>query len=147
MAGVFKVPVGYSDHTLGIDIAVAAAAMGACVIEKHFTLDSNLAGPDHSSSLEPDKLRDLVQSIRKVEAALGDGVKLPAKSEVSTAAVVRKSLVAASEIKAGTVLSKDLIAIKRPGTGFAPSMISSIISRKAKVDIPKGELLSRDMLI
>jgi N-acetylneuraminate synthase len=147
MARVFKVPVGYSDHTLGIDIAIAAVALGAKVIEKHFTLDCNLAGPDHKSSLEPDDLKELVASIRRVELALGNGCKKPATCEAEIAVVARKSLVAACEIKAGTILNEELIAVKRPGTGLSPSMMPVVIGRKTKVDIAKDDLLSLDMLI
>ncbi len=148
MREAFNLPVGYSDHTLGIDIAVAAVALGAGVIEKHFTLDRSLLGPDHKSSIEPDELKLLVRSIRRIEVALGDGCKKPKMCESKIAAVVRKSLVAACEIKAGTVLEKELIAIKRPGTGLSPSnMLFSVLGRKARVDIPKGKLISLDMLL
>lgn len=147
MAKVFSVPVGYSDHTLGIDISIAAVALGASVIEKHFTLNHNLAGPDHKSSIEPDQLKELVESIRRVEISLGNGCKKPSKSEQDVADSVRKSLIAACKIKAGTVLKEELIAIKRPGTGLPPQMMSSIINRKAKSDIPENELLSLDMFI
>lgn len=147
MATAFQVPVGYSDHTPGIEVAVAAVALGACVIEKHFTLDKSLAGPDHQASLEPDELRTLVRGIRTVEAALGNGQKEPAASEADTAAVARRSLVAARDIPAGTILTDDLIAIKRPGTGLPPAMRPYLIGRTARTTIPAGALLALEMLV
>src|SRR5215213_1319434 len=110
MAETLDVPVGYSDHTLGIEVAIGAVALGACVIEKHFTLDRSLPGPDHRASLEPRELEALVHGIRRVEAALGDGLKTPAASEARNAAVARRSLVAACDIKAGTVITPELTA-------------------------------------
>src|SRR5262249_41004325 len=111
MAAMFGLPVGFSDHTLGIDIAAAAVALGASVIEKHFTLDRSLPGPDHRASLEPDELARLVRSIRRVESALGHGRKEPTASEMNTALVARKSLVAANDLSAGTALTAEAIAI------------------------------------
>lgn len=146
MATAFGLPVGYSDHTPGIEVPLAAVALGACVIEKHFTLDRNLPGPDHQASLEPDKLKSMVQGIRTVEAALGHGRKEPAASEANTAAVMRKSLVAAFDIPAGTLLTEELIAIKRPGTGLPPAMRSYLIGRTTRVLIPAGTVLALDML-
>ncbi|MGB0383248.1 MAG: N-acetylneuraminate synthase [Ardenticatenaceae bacterium] len=146
MATAFGVPVGYSDHTPGIEVALAAVALGACVIEKHFTLDRNLPGPDHRASLEPDELAGMIKGIRVVEAALGNGCKLPAASEANTASVVRKSLVAARDLLAGTVLTKDMIAIKRPGTGLSPSMRDELIGRTLNQDIQRGTLLALEML-
>src|SRR5262249_5120152 len=118
MRETFNVPVGYSDHTRGVDVALAAVALGACVIEKHFTLSRHLPGPDHRASLEPDELSTLVRGIRTVEAALGHGRKEPAPSEAETAGVARRSLVAACDIAAGVTLTKDLIVVRRPGTGI-----------------------------
>ena len=146
MAAAFGVPVGYSDHTPGLEVALAAVALGACVIEKHFTLDRNLPGPDHQASLEPDELAALVQGIRTVEAALGHGRKEPAASEANTTAVARKSLVAARDIPSGTVLTEDLIAVKRPGTGLPPVMKPYLVGRVAQVTIPVGTLLGLEML-
>lgn len=146
MAVAFGIPVGYSDHTLGIEVAIAAVALGACVIEKHFTLDRNLPGPDHRASLEPDELAVLVHSIRTVELALGHGRKEPAASEANTAAVARKSLVAAKDIPVGTLLTAELIAIKRPGTGLPPTMRSYLIGRTVKQAVPTGTLLTLEML-
>lgn len=142
----FCVPVGYSDHTLGIEIALAAAALGACVIEKHFTLDRGMTGPDHGASLEPDQLREMVRGIRTIEQALGDGRKRPAASEQNTAAVARRSLVAARDIEAGEVLREDMIVIRRPGNGLAPALLPRLVGRKVKIAISEGELLSLEML-
>ena len=145
MAEAFRVPVGYSDHTTGIDISIAAVALGACVIEKHFTLDRNLPGPDHRASLEPDELRALIQGVRRVEAALGDGRKVPADSELDTARVARRSLVAAENIYAGTRILPEMIAAKRPGTGLSPTKLSVIVGRTALVDIAAGSMLTTEM--
>jgi len=145
MAEAFNVPVGYSDHTLGIEVAIGAVALGACVIEKHFTLDRNLAGPDHRASLEPRELEALVHAVRRVEAALGDGIKMPAASEASNAAVARRSLVAACDIKAGTVITPELTACKRPGTGLPPKMLDRVLGKTALVDLREGTLLKLDM--
>lgn len=142
----FHVVVGFSDHTLGIEIALAAVALGASVIEKHFTLDRNLPGPDHGASLEPDEFRSLVAGIRKVEAALGHGRKEPTQAELQTAAVARKSLVTAKSIKAGTCLTEDLIAVKRPGTGMPPYMKSRLVGRCLKSDAAAGTIISMEML-
>ena len=144
MADAFHVPVGYSDHTTGDAVALAAAALGACVIEKHFTLDREMAGPDHKASLEPDQLAVMIAGIRTVEAALGDGVKQPRLSELSTAAVARKSLVAACDIAAGAALIEAMVAIMRPGTGIAPSRLIDLLGRRATRPIAKGEMLSLD---
>lgn len=146
MREAFYVPVGYSDHTMGITIALAAVALGACVIEKHFTLDRNLPGPDHRASLQPDELADLVEGVRMLESSLGDGRKGPAASEAGTAAVARKSLVAARDIPAGTSLTEECIVIKRPGTGLPPSMLSQLLGRVAVKNIPADTLLSLEML-
>ena len=146
MAIAFGVPVGYSDHTLGTEVAIVAVALGACVIEKHFTLDRSLPGPDHRASLEPDELTALVQGIRTVEAALGHERKEPAASEADTAAVARRSLVAAKDISAGTKLTEELIAIKRPGTGLPPSMRPYLIGHTVRMTIPAGALLTLEML-
>jgi N-acetylneuraminate synthase len=147
MATAFGTLTGYSDHTPGIEVPLAAVALGACVVEKHFTLDRTLSGPDHRASIEPDQLRDLVHGIRIVEAALGDGRKVPAASESNTAAVARKSLTSARDIPAGTQLTEDMIAIMRPGTGLPPSMISYVIGRQARVNIPSGTMIELGMLI
>ncbi len=146
MSEAFDVPVGYSDHTLGIEVALAAVALGACVIEKHFTLDRTMPGPDHKASLEPHELAAMVRGIRTVERALGSGRKQPAASEAGIAAVARRSLVAATDIDAGTRLTEEMIAVKRPGTGLAPSFKSIFVGRRAGKDIPAGTLLSWEIL-
>ncbi len=146
LAAAFQVPVGYSDHTLGIEVALAAVALSARIIEKHFTLDKNLPGPDHQASLEPHELQLLVNGVRIVEAALGHGRKQPAASEANTAAVARRSLVAAQDIPVGAVLTKDMIAIKRPGSGLPPAMYSYLIGRTARTTIPADALFTWEML-
>ena len=146
LAETFGVPVGYSDHTSGIEVAIAAVALGACVIEKHFTLDRTLPGPDHQASLEPSELAALVRGIRMVEAAFGHGRKEPAASEAGIAAVARKSLVSSRGIPAGTRLTESLIAIKRPGTGFPPALRPQLVGKTAKVDIPADTILTWELL-
>lgn len=137
----FKTKVGYSDHTLGIEVAIAAAALGATVIEKHFTLDMNMPGPDHKASLEPDGLKAMVKAIRNIEKALGSGVKKPSPSESRNLAIVRKSIVAARRIKKGEVFSEKNITAKRPGTGISPMKWDNIIGKKAKKDFKEDELI------
>lgn len=142
----FRVPVGYSDHTEGTEIAVAAAARGAVIIEKHFTLDRTMAGPDHRASLEPRELTALVRAIRNVEHAIGSGIKKPTNSEADTARAARKSLVAACPINPGTVLTKEMIALRRPGTGLSSEMISRLIGRMVSRSLQSGELFSLEMI-
>ena len=142
----FSVPVGYSDHTRGIEVAIAAAALGATVIEKHFTLDRSLPGPDHEASLEPGELEAMVTGIRVAQAALGTGEKIPFPSEAATAIVARKSLVAAIDIPAGTILTKELVSIKRPGTGLAPAIKTDIIGKTLQTSLTAGELFTLDMI-
>ncbi len=146
MATAFNAPVGYSDHTPGIEVALAAVALGACVIEKHFTLDRTLPGPDHQASLEPEELAALVRGVRIVELALGHGRKEPTAGELDTARVVRKSLIAALDIPKGTVLSAEMIAVRRPGTGLPPNMRAPLLGLTAKQDIPAGTVLTLEML-
>jgi sialic acid synthase SpsE len=146
MREAFDVPVGYSDHTSGIEVALAAVALGACVVEKHLTLDRTLPGPDHQASLEPEEFARMAKGIRTIEAALGSGRKEPAFSEANTAAVARKSLVAARDISAGTELTEEMIAIMRPGTGLPPAMRQQLSGRVARTDIPAGTLLRLEML-
>lgn len=140
------VPVGYSDHTVGSFVAVAAVAMGACIIEKHFTLSREQAGPDHKASLDPSGLADLVAAIRTVELAIGDGVKKPADSEKEMIKIARRSLVAAREIPAGHRIEPSYIEIKRPGTGLPPSELGKVAGHIARVTIPSGALISMEML-
>ncbi len=145
LSEAFGVPVGYSDHVEGIEVALAAVALGACVIEKHFTLNRELPGPDHQASAEPEVLRAMIRGIRKVEASLGDGRKVPVATEGPIAGVARKSLVSCVEIPRGTVVTAAHIAVKRPGTGIPPSERATIVGRRSRLDIPAGILLSREM--
>jgi len=142
----FGLPVGYSDHVIGCETAYAAVALGACVIEKHFTIDRNLPGPDQKLSLEPGELGKLVNGIRIVEAALGNGIKHPMPEEKKVAELVRRSLVAARYIPEGILLAKKHIAVKRPGTGLLPAMISKLLGRKTKTPIRAGTLLKMEMI-
>lgn len=141
----FGVPAGYSDHTDGDAVALAAVALGACVIEKHFTLDRTQPGPDHQASIEPADLAAMIRRIREVEACLGHGRKEPVASEAGVARVARKSLVAARTIAAGTVLQADMIAVRRPGTGLPPEQAGTLVGRTAAVTIPEGTLLEPGM--
>ena len=137
------VKVGYSDHSLGIEVPIAAVAMGACVIEKHFTLNSCLPGPDHAASLEPDKLKAMVSAIRNIEKSLGDGVKQPSPSENKNIPVVRKSIVAKKPITKGEVFSNSNLDIKRPGTGLTPMIWDDLIGSRATKDFELDELITR----
>lgn len=141
LKAAFGVSVGYSDHTSGIEIALAAVALGATVIEKHFTIDKNLPGPDHKASLDPRELKIMVDGIRNIEQALGDGVKRPTVSEIKNIPIARKSIVAKSPIKLGEFLSKSNLTTKRPGTGISPMRLEEVIGRKAKRDFQKDELI------
>lgn len=137
----FGLEVGYSDHTPGIEIPVAAVALGATVVEKHFTLDNAMDGPDHRASLNPNDFRQMVQAIRNVEMALGDGVKRPAPCELRNIGIARKSIVAAATIDAGEVIRRDKLAVKRPGYGIQPKEIDKIIGLRANRTIAKDEVL------
>lgn len=127
----FDLKVGYSDHTIGIEVSLAAVALGACVIEKHFTLDRSMDGPDHKASIEPDELKAMVNAIRNIERALGDGVKKPSQSELKNIGVARKSLVAFVDIKKGEIFSEDNICAKRPGYGVSPMRWNEVIGKTA----------------
>jgi N-acetylneuraminate synthase len=142
LAQAFGLPVGYFDHTLGIEVPLAAVALGACVLEKHFTLDRALPGPDHQASATPEELKALVAGVRKIEAALGHGRKEPAASEADTRDVARRSLVAARDIPAGATLSEAMIAIRRPGTGIGPALLGGVLGRVARREIKAGSLLA-----
>jgi N,N'-diacetyllegionaminate synthase len=137
----FCVAVGYSDHTPGIEVAVAAVAMGAIVIEKHLTLDHELPGPDHKASLEPDEFKAMVTAIRNIEAALGDGVKRLTASELRNKPIARKSLVSNRSIKAGELFSAENITAKRPGTGISPMRWDEVMGRRASRDYSADELI------
>lgn len=135
----FKLPVGYSDHTEGVEISIAAVALGAVVIEKHFTLDRNMDGPDHKASIEPETLKVLVQSIRNVESALGNGVKEVGASEAKNRAIARKSIVAFRDIKKGEVFGEDNLITKRPANGINPMLWKSVMGKIAKRDFEQDE--------
>jgi len=137
----FEVRVGYSDHTLGIEVAIAAVALGATVIEKHFTLDRNLPGPDHKASLEPKELKAMIAAIRNIEIALGDGVKRLTPSEARNKPAARKSLVANQAIKAGQTFSAQNLTAKRPGTGVSPMRWDEVMDRNAPRDFVADELI------
>jgi N,N'-diacetyllegionaminate synthase len=135
------VEVGYSDHTLGIEVPVAAVALGATVIEKHFTLDRTLPGPDHRASLEPIELKEMVQSIRNVEKAMGDGIKRPSPSESKNKPIARKSIVAAMNINKGVRITEENITVKRPGTGISPMLWDEVLGKVAIRDFKSDELI------
>ncbi len=138
----FGVNVGYSDHTLGIEVPISAVALGATVIEKHFTLDRNLPGPDHRASLEPDELKAMVSGIRNIEKAIsGSGIKEPSKSELKNKPVARKSIVASCEIKKGEIFTEDNLTIKRPGTGINPMKWNEVLGKIAERSYQPDELI------
>lgn len=141
MRTAFSLPVGFSDHTQGIAIAVAAVARGAVVLEKHFTLDRNLPGPDHKASLEPHELKSMVEFIRQVEVSLGSELKLPAMSEMKNIQIARKSLVAAKAIRKGEMLNVENLGVKRPGTGISPLYYWDILGKYANKDYSQDEML------
>ena len=141
IAAEFGVRVGYSDHTLGIEIPIAAVAMGASVIEKHFTLDKNMEGPDHKASLEPHELKAMVCAIRNIEKVLGNGIKKPSPSELKNKIIVRKSIVAARNIQKGEVFTKENLTVKRPGTGISPMRWDEVIGQRARKDYQQDELI------
>jgi len=137
----FKVNVGYSDHTLGIEVPIAAVALGATVIEKHFTLDKNLPGPDHKASLEPDELKAMVRAIRSIEKALGDGIKKPSHSELKNLKVARKSIIARKPIKKGEIFTEENLTVKRPGTGISPMRWNEVLGKVAPRDFEEDEVI------
>jgi N,N'-diacetyllegionaminate synthase len=137
----FNLPVGYSDHTSGIEVAVAAVALGATMLEKHFTLDRNLPGPDHKASLEPIELKAMVTAVRNIENALGDGIKRLSASESRNKPIVRRSLVAACNIRAGDIFSTANLVVKRPGFGLSPMRWDEVLGRKALRDFVQDELI------
>jgi len=138
---VFNVHIGYSDHTIGIEIPIAATALGATIIEKHFTLDKNMEGPDHKASLDPDELTVMVRSIRNIEKALGNGIKKPSPSELKNRVIARKSIVAYKDIIQGEVFSCENLTVKRPGTGINPMKWDSILGKTARRDFKKDEVI------
>jgi len=142
IADAFKLSVGYSDHSAGINVPIAAVAREAAIIEKHFTLDQNMDGPDHKASLEPEQLKAMIEGIRNVELALGDGLKGPRPSEVKNKAVARKSLVAEQVVNRGVVFSKNNMTAKRPGTGLNPINYWALLGKEAKNDYQIGDLIN-----
>lgn len=141
MRDIFHVPVGYSDHSLGITVPVAAAALGAVIIEKHFTLDKTMPGPDHKASLEPDELKAMVTAIREVETALGSSEKMPTSSELKNQDIARKSIVAKKSIKKGELFSDDNLTTKRPGTGISPMKWFDLLGTPSNRDYVEDELI------
>ena len=135
------IQVGYSDHTLGIEVPIAAVALGARVIEKHFTLNRNLEGPDHQASLEPDELKSMITAIRNIEKAMGDSIKKPSPSELKNKGIVRKSVVAARDIQKGEILSLDNTSVKRPGTGISPMHWDEVIGKTVDRDFKTDEFI------
>jgi len=142
LKAAFGLPVGYSDHSDGIEIAIAAVAMGAEVIEKHFTLDRALPGPDHAASLEPAQFKQMVAAIRNVESALGNGIKVPAQCERQNILVARKSVVAAHDLPIGHQLRADDLTIKRPGTGISPKFLQALIGHTLRTSIKEDEVIN-----
>ena len=138
----FDLPIGYSDHSQGITVPIAAASLGAVIIEKHFTLDKKMLGPDHASSLEPNELKAMVEAIRVIELVLGDGVKKPGASELNNRNITRKSLVAATNIEEGEIFTSENVSIKRPGTGIQPLHYWDVLGRKSTKSYLADELLS-----
>lgn len=141
IGNAFGMKFGYSDHTLGIEVPIAAVALGACVIEKHFTLDCGMHGPDHRASLNPQGLKDMVSAIRNIELALGDGIKKASQSEAKNKAIARKSIVAKTAIKAGEIFTEENITVKRPGTGICAMKWDEVIGQKASKDYLEDELI------
>ena len=146
MREAFDLPVGYSDHTRGIEIPTAAVALGACVIEKHFTLDRNMEGPDHKASLEPQELKAMVDAIRHVEVSIGDGVKKVSPSELKNQDIARKSIIAAKAIRKGDVFTVDNVTTKRPGSGINPMRWFDLLGKTAKHDYEEDYLIEKDEL-
>ncbi len=137
----FGVKIGYSDHTMGIEVPIAAVALGACVIEKHFTLDRNMEGPDHKASMEPEELRYMIQAIRNIEKALGTEEKKPSPSETKNRAIVRKSIVAGRDIRKGEILTEENITTRRPGNGISPMCWKEVLGQRAVRDFKQDEVI------
>jgi N,N'-diacetyllegionaminate synthase len=142
IAKTFNVKVGYSDHTLGIEVPIAAVALGATTIEKHFTLDRKMSGPDHKASLEPDELEMMVTSIRNIEKATGSGLKIPAQSEIENIKIVRKSIVAKNAILMGEMFTSENLTTKRPATGLTPMLWDSVIGKIATQNYSTDEMIN-----
>lgn len=147
MRQAFKLPVGFSDHTNGIHVSLAAVAMGACVIEKHFTLDRSLPGPDHPYAIEPDELKELVSCIRDIDAAKGNGIKQRCSLEDEEVyEKARRSIIAKYDIPAGVVITRDMLVVKRPGYGIAPKFMDIVVGKPARVDIEGDEWITWEMI-
>lgn len=142
LGAAFHLPVGFSDHTLGFPVAWAAVARGACILEKHFTLDRSLPGPDHAASLEPDELKTLVQGVRDIESCLGDGRKRPTAAELNTKQVARRSVVLTQACPAGTVLTEAHVGLRRPAGGIEPADWDRVVGRTLRQDVPAGHRLA-----
>ena len=141
----FDLPVGYSDHSIGIEIPIAAVAIGSVIIEKHFTLNKNFKGPDHKASAEPDELKKMIDCIRNIEKAMGNGIKYPSKDEIEISKIARKSIVANCNIQKGAIVSDEMFAIKRPGNGLKPDMIKWIVGKKINQSVAKDTILTWEM--
>ena len=137
----FSVKVGYSDHTLGIEVPIAAVVLGATIIEKHFTLDRKMPGPDHAASLEPGELTAMVKAIRNIENALGDAIKKPSASEIKNKSIARKSIVASQKIQESEIFSENNLTVKRPGNGISPMRWDEVIGKSAIRDFEEDELI------
>lgn len=142
LKNAFNVEVGYSDHTLGNEAAIAAVALGACVIEKHFTLDKHMEGPDHKASLNPVELKQFVECIRNTERLLGNGIKTPTSREKMISAAARRSIVASQDIRKGTILTENMLEFKRPGNGIRPEFLDIVVGREIKRDLLEDEVLT-----
>lgn len=136
-----EVPIGFSDHSPGIELPIAAVALGACVVEKHFTLDKSLPGPDHKASLNPEEFKAMVSAIRNVEIAMGDGVRKFSQNEMEIKRIARKSIILNEDISKGTIIKKEMLAIKRPGTGISPKEINNLVGMVAVKDLDAGTVL------
>ncbi len=143
----FNIPIGFSDHSPGIELPIAAAALGAKVIEKHFTIDKQLPGPDHGASLDYNEFKEMVKAIRNVELAMGDGIRKLNQKEMDIKEVARKSIILNKDIKKGTILTKDMLIIKRPGTGLAPKEIDNVIGKTTNKDLKRDDILKWDDLL
>ena len=137
----FDVPIGFSDHSQGIELPIAAVALGACVVEKHFTIDKSLEGPDHKASLNPAEFKAMVDAIRNVEVAMGDGVRKFSENELEIKKIARKSIVLNKDVKKGTVINREILAIKRPGTGISPKNIDELVGKKVIKNLNMGHVL------
>lgn len=147
MRDTFKLPIGFSDHTLGISIPLAAVGIDACVIEKHFTLDRHLSGPDHSFAIEPNELKELVVGIKAIDAAKGDGIKQCSELENDDAyQKSRRSIIAKQDIPVGVVITRDMLVVKRPGYGISPKLIDIVVGRTTKLDIKEDEWITWNMI-